>query len=475
VNKPSYLTYKEYMKQKYGAALHSITVDLDLGCPNRDENGEGGCSFCPSNGARSAQSLDAKSMEDQIKVGIQFAKKRYNAKRFMLYIQAYTGTFTSLKKQKEIYSKLLKLYHFDAISIGTRPDCLSKDTLEYLQELNKTIAVHIDLGVQTLNDTTLKKINREHDAKCSIEAIKKLQTYGLKVFTHIIVGFEGETREDWTHTVKRLVALHVDGFKIHNLHIIKNTPLHVEYQKTPFKTYNEYEYAEELIYLLRLIPKNVPILRIATDTPNKDLIAPIWHMQKGQFGEYINKTMQYRYGTSNIDESFWNPIYKDYYYPKCGALMQAQELFIKQSELEKRLQQKDIKLLDIGFGFGQNSFEALKIKSKNSLHVTALDQDARLVKFPLKDIDFIVGDIRYTLPRLDGKFDVIFLDPFKEENNQEMVSEEVIKNMKRLLNRNGVIVTSTSLGSTKKRFEQIGFKTKIINIQDIKGLVVSFS
>ena len=463
------------MKQKYGGALHSITVDLDLGCPNRDENGEGGCSFCPSNGARSAQSLDAKSMEEQIKVGVQFAKKRYNAKRFMLYIQAYTGTFTSLKKQKEIYSKLLKLYHFDAISIGTRPDCLSKDTLEYLQELNKTIAVHIDLGVQTLNDTTLKKINREHDAKCSIEAIKKLQTYGLKVFAHIIVGFEEETREDWTHTVKTLVSLGVDGFKIHNLHIIKKTPLHVEYQKAPFKTYDEYEYAEELIHLLRLIPKNIPILRIATDTPNKDLVAPIWHMQKGQFSEYVNETMQYRFGKSDVSRNFWSKKYKDYYYPKCGALKQAQELFIKQSELEKRLQQKDIKLLDIGFGFGINSLEALKMKSKNSLHVTALDQDASIVKFSLKDIDFIVGDIRYTLPRLDGKFDVIFLDPFKEENNQEMVSEEVIKNMKRLLNSDGVIVTSTSLGSTKKRFEKIGLKTRIINMRDIKGLVVSFS
>ena len=461
------------MKQKYGGALHSITVDLDLGCPNRDKEGNGGCSFCPSNGARSAQSLDATSMEEQIKVGVRFAKKRYNAKRFMLYIQAYTGTFTSLKKQKQIYSKLLKSYHFDAISIGTRPDCLSKDTLEYLQELNKTIDVHIDLGVQTLNDSTLKKINREHDAKCSIDAIKKLQTYGLKVFAHIIVGFEGETREDWSSTVKRLVALHVDGFKIHNLHIIKNTPLHVEYQKAPFKTYDEYEYAEELIHLLRLIPKNIPILRIATDTPNKELVAPIWHMQKGQFGEYINKTMQYRYGTNNIDETFWNPLYKDYYYPKCGAIKQAQELFIKQSDLQKRLTCKDVKLLDIGFGFGVNSLEALKIKSKNSLHVTALDQDARIVNGPLDDINFIVGDIRYTLPKLKEKFDVIFLDPFKEENNQEMVSEKVIKNIQKLLNSDGVVVTSTSLGSTKKRFEEIGLKISIINTRDIKGLVVS--
>ena len=172
-----YLTYKEYMKKKYSEPLYSITVDLDLGCPSQ-------CSFCPTHGSRSAQSMNVSSVEEQIKVGIRFAKKRYNAKRFMLYLQAYTNTFTSLKEQKDIYSKLLKFYHFDAISIGTRPDCLSIQTLEYLRDLNQTIDVHVDLGVQTLNDETLKKINRKHDSKSSIQAIKKLQHYGIKVYAH---------------------------------------------------------------------------------------------------------------------------------------------------------------------------------------------------------------------------------------------------------------------------------------------------
>lgn len=460
------------MKKEYGEALYSVTVDLDLGCPNRDEEGNGGCSFCPSNGARSAQSIDASSVEEQIKVGIQFSKKRYNAKRFMLYIQAYTGTFTSLKKQKETYSRLLKLYNFDAISIGTRPDCLSAETLEYLQELNKQIDVYVDLGVQTLNDKTLMKINRGHDSKTSIEAIKKLHDYGIKVYAHVIVGLVDESRVDWSDTVKRLIALEVDGFKIHNLHIIKNTPLHVEYQKKPFKTFNEYEYAEELIHLLRLIPSDIPILRIATDTPNKDLIAPIWHMQKGQFGEYINETMQYRYGKSDVGENFWSKKYKDYYYPKCGGIQQAQELFIEKSDLKKRLTCKDVKLLDIGFGFGVNSLEALKIKSKYSLHVTALDQDASIVNFPLKDINFIVGDIRYTLPKLKEKFDVIFLDPFIEEKNPTMVSLEVCAMLKNLLHVDGVIVSSTSLHVTRIALSKVGFKSSIIRTRDLKGLLI---
>jgi radical SAM protein (TIGR01212 family) len=459
-----YLTYKEYMKKKYGGALYSITVDLDLGCPSR-------CSFCPTHGSRSAQSMDASSVEEQIKVGITFAKKRYNAKRFMLYLQAYTNTFSSLKEQKKTYSKLLKLYKFDAISIGTRPDCLNDETLAYLKELNQEIDVYIDLGVQTLNDKTLEDINRGHDSKSSIEAIKKLQYYGIKVFSHIIIGFKGESRKDWTRTVEKLVALNVDGFKIHNLHVVKNTPLHVEYQKSKFKIYNEFEYAEELIYLLKLIPTNIPILRIATDTPDKDLIAPKWQMSKGEFGEYIKDTLVYRYGKSDVNHNFWSEKYKDYYYPKSGAQKQAKELFIAKSNLEQRLICKDIKLLDIGYGFGINSIEALKIESKNSLYITALDQDTRIAKSHDK-IDFIVGDIRYTLPKIKEKFDVIFLDPFSETKNQDMVSIEVFKILKKLLYEDGVIVTSTSLCSTKERFEEVGFKTQIVKIYDIKGLLV---
>jgi len=454
------------MKKEYGEALYSVTVDLDLGCPSQ-------CSFCPTHGSRSAQSMDACSVEEQIKVGIAFAKKRYKAKRFMLYLQAYTNTFSTLKEQKKTYSNLLKLYDFDAISIGTRPDCLSEDTLKYLQELNQEIDVHVDLGVQTLNDETLKYINRGHDSKSSIEAIKKLQHYGIKVYAHIIVGFKDENREDWTNTVKELVALRVDGFKIHNLHVIKNTPLHVEYIQKPFKIYDEFEYAQELICLLRLIPNDIPILRIATDTPDKDLVAPIWKMSKGEFGEYIKDTLEYRFGKSDVDESFWSEKYKDHYYPKSGAIRQARELFLSCSDLSKRLTCKDVKLLDIGFGFGVNSHEALKIESKHTLHVTALDQDARIVKLDEK-IDFIVGDIRYTLPRLEDKFDVIFLDPFSEEKNQEMVSLEVFETLTKLLHVDGVIVASTSLSSTKERFESVGFKTKIINIRDIRGLIAFF-
>ncbi len=518
----TYYTYKEYMKKKYDTPLYSIPIDLDLGCPNRDINGIGGCTFCPSNGARAAQILDAKNAKEQIKNAIEFAKTRYKAKNFMLYIQAYTGTFTSVINQKQIYSSLLKEYKFDAISIGTRPDCLNAKTLEYLQELNQEIDVYIDLGVQSLNDNTLRKINRGHDSNSSLEAISKLKKHGIKVYAHIIIGLEGESRRDWELTVKKLVKAKIDGIKIHNLHIIKNTQLSKEYKEKPFKTLNEYEYANEIINLLRLIPNNIPIIRINTDTEKSSLIAPLWNMEKGQFSEYLKETMIYRDTKQGdlIENNYsvleklnsvvledgsitvWDKKYKDYYHPKSGAYKSAKELFIKNSLLEKLLEQRDTKLLDIGFGMGYNTLEALKIKKTHKLFITALDKNRLIQRYAIEkfelgelhktlltstyktgsyddefnSVKFIVDDARSSLLTLEDKYDVIFLDPFTHNLNPSLITKEFILELTKVLEKDGVIICSTSNDMVKTAMSKAGLKWEVCDIEktDIKGIVAKF-
>jgi radical SAM protein (TIGR01212 family) len=508
------------MKKNYNTTLHTIPVDLDLGCPNRDENNNGGCSFCPQDGARAAQILDAKDVETQIKNAIEFSQKRYKAKEFMLYIQAYTGTFTSVIKQKESYSKLLKLYNFKAISIGTRPDCLNKSTLEYLQELNKQIDVYVDLGVQTLNDKTLKDINRGHDSKQTIKAIRDLKRYGIKIFAHIIVGFKNESRKDWLNTVKIVCKEKVDGIKIHNLHIIKNTALEKEYEKEVFKTFNEYEYAEELIFLIRNIPSNIPIVRTSTDTPTCDLIAPIWNMQKGQFVEFINESMIYsgfkqgdliekkelnltKQNSFELEDgsiTIWNKIYKDYYHPKNGAYLQAKKLFLEQSNLKEKLQEKDISLLDIGFGMGINSLMAIKLEKKFKLDITALDKNKVIIKhseslnknkeekeilkslyenYEYKNsnnhIKLLIGDARFTITKLDKKFDIVFLDPFLPNLNPSLLSFDFIMLIKKVLKKSGIIICSQNNELIRNAFAKVDFTYKEFELEktDIKGLILT--
>jgi radical SAM protein (TIGR01212 family) len=514
------------MQERYGEALFSIPVNLDFGCPNRDSEGKGGCTFCPEHGARAAQIADAKSVQEQIEKGIAFAKKRYKAQKFALYIQAYTGTFASLKAQKKAYETLLSLYPFHAIHIGTRPDCLSEETLAYLQELNQRVDVVIELGIQSLHDESLVRMHRGHDAHTSREAIRRLHVKGIRVYAHVIIGLKGETEAMWQQTVRELVALEIDGIKFHNLHVIRNTELAQEYAQTPFELMDEYTYAEALIKLLRLIPSHIPIIRLATDTPESELIAPLWHISKAHFGEYIAQTMRYRGITqgdggkttpllesdmprktllSDGSVSFWNKTYRDYYHPQSGAYRQARELFIAQSRLSERLTKGDVTVLEIGFGMGYNTFCALEVAqhvAQNRLYVKAIEHDKMLVHHSTKVVpqslhvtileaffagkvyedtfgrlEYVNAEARYAVSLLQENFDIIFLDPFIESNNPTLVTVEFFGMLRKRLKPNGVLVASTALHVSQIGLRLAGFDVMVANVEgsDIKGVVATHS
>lgn len=514
------------MLSRYGEALFSIPVNLEFGCPNRERDGSGGCSFCPEHGARAAQIADAKSVEEQIQKAISFAKRRYKASSFALYIQAYTGTFASLVTQKKTYEKLLSLYPFRALHVGTRPDCLSEATLDYLSELSQKIDVIVELGVQSLHDASLKQINRGHDAACSLDAIKRLHGKGLKVYAHLIIGLPNETPDMWKESLQGLVEAGIDGIKFHNLHVIEKTDLAREYAQKPFSLLSEYEYAEALIELLRYVPSHIPILRLATDTPERELIAPKWHMSKGQFGEYVAQTMRYRgiqqgdliepqqHKSDGIPQkidlndgstTFWNETYRDYYHPKAGAYTQAQRLFLAKSDLKARLEKGDGHLLEIGFGMGYNSFCAVELAQKlgkNRLHVNAIDHDrmllnqsVRVVPEPLHvklleslftcktyesafaKVEFLNAEARYAITLLHEMFDVIFLDPFIESNNASLVTLEFFQALRKRLKPDGILVASTALHVSQIALNLAGFDVHIANdtTSDIKGIVATLS
>lgn len=283
--------YKQFLVDTYGAALYRVPVDLGFGCPHRNTDGSSGCTFCPGDGSRAAQTLSADSIEDQVRAGVAFARKRYRAEHFMAYLQAFTATFAPVAEQEALFRRVLDTFRFEALSVGTRPDCLPADALDLLSRLREETDVWVELGVQTVHDATLQRIRRGHDWETSRAAILALHQRGIRVAVHVILGLPGEGPEEFRATADTLARLPVCGIKIHNLHVVAETDLAKEYARRAFPVYSEEDYARVLIDFLRRLPPSVPIIRMTTDTAAARLIAPRWHMDKSRFLQYVSREM----------------------------------------------------------------------------------------------------------------------------------------------------------------------------------------
>jgi len=417
-----FVQYKLWMIGRYGDALFRVPVQLASSCPH------GRCAFCSENGSKAQQTQQQECPFDQIENAIKFSKRRYKAQKLMLYIQAFTADLTDPEQQKTICDCLQK-FNFDAISVGTRPDCLQEEALEFLAQLKERnpipIEVWVELGILTANDETLKIIHRGHDWKCSRQAIINLAERGIHVAPHVILGLPGERSKDWKNTAEELAKLPISGIKIHNLHIIEGT----EFARTLPPTLNHWEYAEALIDFLRRIPPEIPVMRISTDTPNDQLIAPHWHLEKGQFLDYVIQQMKLRElrqgdltETGNVkletgmepvitDDgsiTFFSNDWKEHYHTKAGARLEAEKKFVEPSGLVKKLQISNIKLLDVCFGLGNNTLAALcaqqadrnvcsttheaDIPVCHSLDITALEMDKRIVRAASKSFQTLETD-----------------------------------------------------------------------------------
>ena len=523
-----FVQYKQWMIDRYGDALFRVPVQLASSCPH------GRCAFCSENGSKAQQTRRQEGPIEQIEAAIKFSKRRYKAQKLMLYIQAFTADLTDPEQQKLIL-QCLENYRFEAISIGTRPDCLPEEALDFLETL-KTPAegsgpttncrpgaptrreVWVELGVQTANDETLKRINRGHDWKCSKKAIMALAERGIHVAPHVIIGLPGESSKDWNRTAEELAKLPIAGIKIHNLHVTKGTEL----AENPPPVLNHWEYAEALIEFLRRIPAELPVMRISTDTPDDELVAPHWHLEKGQFFDYViqqmemreirqgdltNGVLEYRstgksktpplqtsftpIATADGSVTFFSEDWKEHYHTKTGARLEAQQKFVVPSELYRKLQTSNIKLLDICFGLGNNSLAALcaAAGAEHKLDITALEMDKRVVRAaaqffqPLETdsvnwmnilkqlvntdtcllspatLKLLWGDARWLIQSLENEsFDIVFHDPFSSQHCPELWTVEFFQQLYRVMKPDGVLLTYSSSLPVRGAMREAGFE-----------------
>ena len=290
-----YHTLDYFYKHKFHSKVFKVSLNAGFSCPNLDgSKGTGGCIYCSKSGSGEFAGNKEDNLVTQFeKVKNMMLEKWPNAK-YIGYFQARTNTYAPVPVLKEKYEKILALDGVVGLNIATRADCISDECLDYLEEINKKTFLTVELGLQSSNDETAKKINRCHDLKTFEDMVLKLRQRQINVVVHIINGLPFETEEDMINTVKYLNTLDIQGIKIHMLSILKDTPLAKMYEQKPFHVLTEEEYIDIVIKQLELLRPEIVINRITGDPPKDDCIEPHWLIKKFCVLNDIDKEMKKR-------------------------------------------------------------------------------------------------------------------------------------------------------------------------------------
>ena len=290
-----YFSLNEYCKQIFGDKVYRLSLNGGMTCPNRDGRlSYGGCTFCSEGGSGDFAATYDVSISAQIAEAKTRIQQKTDCNQFIAYFQAYTNTYAPLSHLRRIYTEALQEPEVVALSIGTRCDCLSEEVLDLLEELNQQKPIWIELGLQTIHNETHAHLNTHTTVELFDEAVEKLQTRGILVIAHVILGLPGETKKMMLETVSHVASLPVAGIKLQLLHILKGTKLAEEYEATPFPLFELEEYCDFVIDCLELLPPNMVVHRLTGDGPRKLLIAPPWSTDKKRVLNTITKRMKER-------------------------------------------------------------------------------------------------------------------------------------------------------------------------------------
>ena len=286
-----YYSYDYYLKNRYNSKVAKIGLDAGFTCPNRDGKvSYGGCIFC-SDGARSNELKDIVDLEEQYQVLKKIMLNKWKDLKFIAYFQAFTNTYASVEKLKEIYEPFIAKEEVVSISIATRVDALENDVLDYLEDIASRIPLTIELGLQTANDVTAKLINRGYTFNYFKEKVNELRKRNIDVVVHLINGLPNETKEDNINTILEIRKLDIQGVKIHSLFIEKDTLLEKLFISKNYKVLTMEEYIDIVISQLELLPEHIVIQRLTGDPVASKLAFPLWSIKKINVLNGIDKEM----------------------------------------------------------------------------------------------------------------------------------------------------------------------------------------
>lgn len=284
-------------RKKFGEKVFKVTVDGGFDCPNRDGTvAYGGCTFCSLSG--SGDSILAP--KDPLPVQYQKEVARMHEKwpsvnKYIVYFQNFTNTHAPLEIIRHRFEQVINEKGVIGLSVGTRPDCLPDDVVEYLAELNERLYLWVELGLQTVHEETSRKINRAHDYQTYLDGVAKLRKHKIRVCTHLINGLPDESPEMMRENVRRTILdSDIQGIKIHLLHLMKNTRMMRDYVKGNLKFMSQEEYVSLVCDQLEMIPPEIIIHRLTGDAPRDALVGPMWSINKWEILNAIDDEMKRR-------------------------------------------------------------------------------------------------------------------------------------------------------------------------------------
>jgi radical SAM protein (TIGR01212 family) len=290
-----YHAFGRFLRARFGCKVHRVTIDAGFTCPNVDGTvAVGGCVYCDNRSFSPNRRLPRTTIREQVRRGIQILQAGNKAERFLAYFQAATNTYAPAAKLKRLYDEALDHPQVVGLAVGTRPDCVGDDILDLLEHYARDRYVCLELGLQTMHDRSLDWMNRGHHYDAFVDAVKRCQGRGLDLCAHVILGLPGESHADMMATALALAALPVNGVKIHNLHVVRHTPLEDAYLKGEVRLLERDEYVGIVCDFLERLPATMVIHRLSGEAPPDYLVAPLWCLDKPGLLQAIHVELESR-------------------------------------------------------------------------------------------------------------------------------------------------------------------------------------
>ncbi len=284
VNTPHYNDYGTWIRRQFPYRVQKISIDAGFTCPNRDGRiSTGGCIYCDNRTFNPSYCQRRHSVTQQLEEGKRFFAHKYPDMKYLAYFQAFTNTYAPLSQLKALYEEALQVDDIVGIVIGTRPDCISDELLDYLAELNQRTFVLVEYGIESANNDTLLRINRGHSFEQSQEAILRTHQRGLLTGAHIILGLPGEDAAESLRQASIISSLPIDILKIHQMQIIRGTRLAEEFAANPFHIYTVDEYIKLIAEYIQRLRPDLILERFVSQSPKELLIAPHWGLKNYEF------------------------------------------------------------------------------------------------------------------------------------------------------------------------------------------------